>query len=134
MPANKARLTAYSICATFSVLCWLLLLTALASTTSAGWGVIGRYKAALISLGQPTHTHCWLCGMTRAFRCICLGKFREASAYNDLSPLLFGVIIVGCLLPPVYLLGRRITKARTESRTIASTLRFARGGQNDGEA
>ena len=102
MLTERARLTGCAIGISVSVLCWSILLAALASTHHAIWSMIGRYKTVLLDLGQPPHAHCCLCGMTRAFRSICLGDISQAASYNAGSVFLFGIVIIGCALPFAY--------------------------------
>ena len=46
------------------------------------------------------HGHCWLCGMSRAFRAIWGGHFRQATEYNAYSLVLFAIVVLGCTVVP----------------------------------
>jgi hypothetical protein len=72
----------------------------------------------MVTLGLAGRGHCWLCGMSHAFRAIWRGDFAEAVSYNSHSCVVFSVLIVGWLVGAVV----SVYSLRTYCRPAPSAL------------
>jgi len=90
-------LAARTVGLTCGGLAWSLALTSWLCTFEWSWNLRGAIQAHLRGLGVAGHGHCWLCGMSHAFRSLWKGDFREAVEFNPHAPIVFGLMIVGCL-------------------------------------
>lgn len=99
--SSNLRLLAWTCGFTMSSLNGFVLgLSALISLTPL-WEPYTAVASALRAwTASPQHT-CWLCGMSRAFRCIWQGDWNNASQLNPNASSLFIVLLAGAVLGSV---------------------------------
>ena len=92
----RRRIIWRTLIATVSGMGWCLALASSLSVFSGGWRLIQGVRAGFVRAGLAGQGHCWLCGMSHAFRALWLGHLQEAMAYNSRAVALFSVMIAMC--------------------------------------
>jgi|CXWL01.1.fsa_nt_gi hypothetical protein len=85
------------VVATYSGVCTIILVISWLSTFDWAWFLWGSLQGRIASLNLAGQGHCWLCGMSHAFRSIWQGHLEEAAQYNQASLFLFTIILFGCV-------------------------------------
>jgi hypothetical protein len=117
MPPSRRILAVKTVVATFSGMAWSLALGSWLCTFDWAWNLYHALKGVLATLGVAGQGHCWLCGMSHAFRAIWRGRFAEAAADNSHALVLFALMAAFCasvalLLNPLSMV-RRLFRSRT---------------------
>jgi hypothetical protein len=79
---------------TFGLGALILSVVSVASVNDYIWNELGACQNWLRLSCNLKQTHCWLCGMSHAFRSLWKGELSKAIIYNDKSPYLFVVMII----------------------------------------
>jgi hypothetical protein len=117
MNHSRRNLAVKTVLATFSGMAWVLALGSWLCTFDWAWNFYHVVKRVLVALGVAGKGHCWLCGMSHAFRAIWQGRLDEAVADNPRALGLFAVMAVLCA--SAVLLLEPITKLRQAFRPRA---------------
>lgn len=96
-PIDSHRLGLRIVLATYSGICSIILFISWLSTFDWVWFLWGSLQEKIASLCLAGQEHCWLCGMSHAFRMIWQGHPEEAVNYNRASLILFAAMLVGCV-------------------------------------
>ena len=109
---KDAKLAFHTAVSTFSGSALALLLVSLAATNNEVWNGLGVIQGSLKSCSLAGQGHCWLCGMSHAFRAIWAGNVKGALEYNPRSIKLFSAVatigIIGPAVETGALIARRI--------------------------
>ena len=108
------QLALCTILATYSGICVFIAVTSWLDTY-VYWvrRLIDGTRSKLVECRLAGQGHCWLCGMSHAFRAIWRGRIAEALNYNPHSVALFSVMVIGCMSGAAfavryYLLGEQL--------------------------
>jgi hypothetical protein len=116
MDPSRRTLAIKTVVATFSGMAWALALGSWLCTFDWAWNFYHAVKGVLVTLGVAGKGHCWLCGMSHAFRAIWQGRLGEAAADNPRALGLFAVMVVLCasaaLLPAPMMKPGRMFRSR----------------------
>ena len=92
---DSHRLGLRIVLATYSGICTIILFVSWLTTFDWAWSLWGSLQGRIASLNIAGEGHCWLCGMSHAFRSIWQGHLEEALHYSQASLSLFTAILFG---------------------------------------
>jgi hypothetical protein len=129
---NHARrdLAIKTVVATISGMAWALALGSWLCTFDWAWSLYHEMKRLFVALGVAGQGHCWLCGMSHAFRAIWQDRIAEAVVDNPHALGLFILMVALCasgivLLNPVGRFRHAFGSGTTPPpREATATLRF----------
>jgi len=100
---ERRRLAVRTVLATFSAGCSCVAVASWLARFDWGWSGLQEVQWWINRHGLAGQGHCWLCGMSRAFRSIWRGDIHQAVIYNAHSVTLFTFVLIGCILPIIVL-------------------------------
>ena len=119
-PVQARRIAVRTVVATVSGMGWCLAVVSGLSTFDGVWRFIGAAQSSLVDAGLAGRQHCWLCGMSRAFRALWQGRPEAALLYNPNSPALFSLMLVLCASPAILWALRKAKTRISKLRSPAS--------------